>query len=157
MAYCTTTDMDKYGGKYMNTTVPVTITMDRDLFIDDIANKIDEILLKAGIVLPVAAGFTKALERLKEMNAYGALAMQESALRTRATPKKGVAEQISEVFQKKYDDMMKTYADYPQKLFAGADDTDAYDPHVWKRPRGDAAWSYNEQEGVEPTDWDDYI
>lgn len=152
MGYCVEADVKKRGGSYMNSSMPVTVAFDFSRAIETVSDEIDSKLFKAGVEVPVdTTTFTIAKRRLRDLCVLGVLAIQEDALGVRASAGGNEKETASNRYQKLYRDALAGYTSWPQSLFAGeSSTTGAWNGNAPVKPKGDAFWSYNDENDVEP-------
>jgi len=127
LAYCNITTDLKIRGRYVNSNITPTIFSDDKLneivaFVCDI---IHAKLYKAGITtLPIVAStHPGAYRRLKHLNALGANAEIEKALRDRAYASDSTVEDVGAILESQFYALLEIYESMPASLFA--DDVDS--------------------------------
>lgn len=149
MAYCNTTTDLKQRGVYLSKNVPATLNFDFSAMVNQGAAIIDGELFNALVKVPVAVGYTNALLRLKYLNALFVNAEIEKAFSSTGAPGGSNVRTIGETFREEFWRILKTYTDNPESLFAGDDDTDAYQADYLKRASR-LPWSYTDENSIEP-------
>jgi hypothetical protein len=155
MAYCNiTTDLKQYG-IYINRSAPTTTNTDWELYVNKAFRRINAELFKAGIRVPVSPAFPSAWDRLRHLNALGAIVEIEKAVASRGNPGGFGAQTVSDKYSMEFDETLKGYVEFPRSLFAeeetaGVDLSAAFGANETIAPESATAWSWNMNSTTKP-------